>query len=305
VGDIFAYTAFGLSIRSEIELPELFPNQSEVAPEVVIAFGVVPTPEQPGTEFAVTEQGTFLFVSGVARYWIRYGRQILIDPEPGVPPRNVRLYLLGSAMGVLLHQRGLLPLHANAVEIGGKAYAFMGESGSGKSTLAAAFHDRGFRVIADDVCVVRFGSDGAAFACPGIPRLRLWEQALTATGRSSADFERSYSGEEDLRKFDVPVAREGAAGEALAMAGLFAVATGDACEIGRLTGLEAADLVFANTYRGRFVAEAGSAVDHWQSAIRLIQSTPIFRFQRRWGFASFDEQFEKLLQFVERIGAES
>ena len=181
----------------------------------------------------------------------------------------------------------------------------MGASGAGKSTLAAAFHDRGFRVIADDVCVVRFGGDGAAFACPGIPRLRLWEQALTATGRSPAAYERSYAGDEVLQKFDVPVARDDAAGEALPLAGLFILATGDDFEISRVSELQAAEAVFANTYRGKFVAMTGTAFDHWQSAIRLIRSTPILRVQRRWGFAEFDDQVAKLLSFVERIGVES
>ena len=82
--------------------------------------------------------------------------EIVAEPRQGVPDSNVRLFLLGSAMGALLHQRGLLPLHTNAVEVGGRAFAFMGKSGAGKSTLAAWFHDRGFRIVADDVCVVGF-----------------------------------------------------------------------------------------------------------------------------------------------------
>ncbi|MCF2514333.1 hypothetical protein LVY65_04535 [Sphingomonas sp. G124] len=298
MGKQIAYSAFGLAIRSDIELPELFPSQSDAVADVVIALGAVPAPERPDTDVVVNGEGVFLYISGVARYWIRDGLRILIEPEPGVPQRNVRLFLLGSAMGVLLLQRGHLPLHANAVEIEGKAFAFMGGSGSGKSTLAASLHDRGHRVIADDVCVVRFGNNDAVFACPGIPRLRLWERALNATGRDPAVYERSYAGDAAIRKFDVPVANEMAAGEALPLAGLFILATGDEFEISRLSGLEAAELVYANTYRGKFVALTGTATDHWRSAIRLINSTPIFRFERRWGFDEFDEQLSKLLRYV-------
>ena len=64
-------------------------------------------------------------------------------------------------MGAALHQRGILPLHANAVEIDHRAVAFMGASGAGKSTLAAWFHDQGYPILADDVCVIR-ADDGAA-----------------------------------------------------------------------------------------------------------------------------------------------
>ena len=57
--------------------------------------------------------------------WTKYRG---IDPEndftaPGASSRNVRVFLLGSAFGALLHQRGLLPLHANAVEVDGRAVA--------------------------------------------------------------------------------------------------------------------------------------------------------------------------------------
>jgi len=40
-----------------------------------------------------------LTVPDVGRYLIQEGRDISIEVEPGVPERNVRLYLLGSAMG--------------------------------------------------------------------------------------------------------------------------------------------------------------------------------------------------------------
>ena len=79
---------------------------------------------------------------------------------------------------MILHQRSLLPLHANAMVVEGRAIGFMGHPGAGKSTLAAWFHDRGFDVLADDVCVVTPGPDGRPLAHPGIPRLRLWREAL-------------------------------------------------------------------------------------------------------------------------------
>ena len=121
-----------------------------------------------------------------------------------MPERNVRLFLLGSAFGVLLHQRGLLPLHANAIEIDGRAVAFMGPSGAGKSTLAAWFHDRAFRVIADNVCAISRNSEGRRQAAPGLPRLRLWAEALELMGRSSHALNRSFVDDDD-EKFDVPM----------------------------------------------------------------------------------------------------
>ena len=298
----FGYSVFGLQIGSEIELPELLPTDLLGEPDVRIGLGSVPAMPTPDAGYSANGEGASLFIEGVARYWINGGSQIVVQPEPGVPMRNVRLFLLGSAMGLLVHQRGNLPLHANAVEIGDQAYAFMGRSGSGKSTLAAAFHDRGFRVIADDVCVVRFDDAGGAFACPGIPRLRLWEEALEASGRTASVFERSYSGDDSIRKYDVPVGLQDAVGEPIPLGGLFLLAEGDGVQLSPLHGLEAVDAIFANTYRGKYAAMAGTTRDHWDSSLKLVRTTPLFCFRRRFGFDGLDAQCAQLLQFIEGLG---
>ena len=154
---IHDYTVFGLKVRSELALPELAPDRTETPADVVIARGKIPGLKSAEAGLHVAGDALVLVVPEVARYAIRGGSSIVVEPETAdVPETNVRLFLLGSAFGALLHQRGLLPLHANAVEIDGSAVAFMGASGSGKSTLAMWLCDQGFRILADDVCVVRF-----------------------------------------------------------------------------------------------------------------------------------------------------
>ena len=112
-----------------------------------------------------------LTVDGVGRYLVRGGAEILVDAAGGAAERDVRLFLLGSALGILCHQRGLLPLHANAVVANGAAYAFAGHSGAGKSTLAAHFAQAGYEILCDDVCVISFDEAGQPLAWPGLPRL--------------------------------------------------------------------------------------------------------------------------------------
>jgi hypothetical protein len=226
-----------------------------------------------------------------------------VAPEPGAAARNVRLFLLGSAMGMLLHQRGLLPLHANAVEIDGKAVAFMGPSGIGKSTLAAWFHDRGHRVIADDVCVVRFDEEGHPWAEPGLPRLRLWRDALESSGRDQSQHERSYAGIDNFEKFDVPIHDRSASGR-IRLEACYLLSNAEQAAILPLTGVDAADAYFANTYRGHFVPPE-MMKSYWKNSLQLVRQTPLFEVRRVWSRELFDSQSEALCRHAESVIAAS
>ena len=298
---MFKYTLFGLNLHSAVPLPELPVAMPDSAPDMTIDHGDVPGEIEGDGRPQPIDGGAMFAIEGIARYAILGGTRIVIEPAPGAAERNIRLYLLGSAMGMLLHQRGLLPLHANAVEIDGKAVAFMGPSGAGKSTLAAWFHDRGYRVIADDVCVVRFDGEGQPNLSPGLQRLRLWKDAIEATGRETSRYDRSYVGDEDWDKFDVPLAQRSGAAEATPLAAIYLLATKQAFGISRLDGMMAADAVFANTYRGQYVAMAQSARTHWASCAKLIAGTPIFLAERQWGLPMLDVENSRILDHARDI----
>ena len=294
----FDYSVFGLHVRSDLELPELLAAPPGEQPEVTIRLGDVPAGVKPDDGLQSTEQGAVLTIDGIARYAIADGASIIVDREPDVPDANIRLYLLGSAMGVLLHQRGLLPLHANAVEIDGKAFAFMGASGSGKSTLAAWFHDHGFRIIADDVCAVRFDQQDRPIVTPGLPRLRLWKEALEGTGRQPSQFSRSYAGDETWDKYDVPLPHDRAVRTGIELAGVYLLGKGDDLAIHPLRDLKAAEAVFENTYRGAYLSSAGNAQSHWESCLLLVRQTPIFQLSRAWGLARVSHDMAHIVAHV-------
>ena len=293
----FDYRAFGLTIRSNLMLPELFEREASGDPDVRIRLeAFAEQTEESGLQ--AHGGALFLTIPEVARYRIESGTEIVVDPDPSAPERNVRLYLLGSAFGALLHQRGLLPLHANAVEIDGKAVAFMGESGAGKSTLAAWFHDNGYRIVADDVCVVGFSSDGEAVAYPGLPRLRLWDQALEASGRSAADFPQSYVADDSSKKFDVTVAQTKVVDVDLPVHSAYVLVRGEKFDIQSLKGVGAAEAVFAHTYRGGFVSAARNELGHWNAASRFVREVPLYRLVRPWSLRHLDDYSGAVLEHI-------
>lgn len=177
----YDYYAYALTIRAELPFPELLPcTHPFVSPDVTVEWGEVaptglPQPVVKKLTFQADTHDFWLFVPGVARFLVRSGRQIIIDPIPGSDEDSIRVFLLGSCLGALLMQRGLLLLHGNVIQVGEKAVVFAGVSGAGKSTLAGTFYQRGYTILADDICAVTENG----FIIPGYPQLKLWQDTAT------------------------------------------------------------------------------------------------------------------------------
>ena len=302
---LHAYSLFGLHLHSTIELPELHAVAPLAVSDVVISRGAVDIASGLSQLPQPVDDGFAIRVDDIATYAIRSGSSIMVDAAAGAAPRNVRLYLLGSAMGMLLHQRGILPLHANAVEIDGRAFVFMGASGAGKSTLAAWFNDRGHRVIADDVCALTFDQRGRPVTCPGLPRLRLWSEALTATGRLAKNFSRSYFGTDEWEKYDVPLSKQCIPSPTLLVGGIYWLERGAVTEVRRLTGIDALDALFSNTYRGSYLALAGHPTLHLQACAQLARDVPMFTASRRWGYDYFELEGALLAKHARALAVEN
>jgi hypothetical protein len=136
-------------------------------------------------------------IDAVGEYLVEHGTQITIAPNTARDDPAIRLFLLGSGLGFLCHQRGALPLHAASVVVDGTAICLAGASGSGKSTLTDAFARRGYAVLSDDVSPVAV--DGAApLVLPSLRRIRMWSDSLANAGWSQAETERCREG---LEKF--------------------------------------------------------------------------------------------------------
>lgn len=171
---LLRYSGYGLGIHSELELPDL-PAGGEQA-DVVIRFGrVIPLTRK------VTLREEFALNTLAGAFHIREGREIILDPRPGVDPALLRVVLMGRMMAFLLRQRGWLPLHASGIAIGNQAALFLGASGSGKSTTAAAFHAFGHEVITDDVGAVRVMGQRCLVRGAG-SRIRLLADSRTVFG---------------------------------------------------------------------------------------------------------------------------
>jgi hypothetical protein len=91
----------------------------------------------------------------------------------------------------LLAMSGRCVLHGSAVDIGGRAVAFVGASGQGKSTMAAMFCAAGATLVTDDVLPLEFEStaDGtdAVYCLRSGNEIRLREKSASLADRFGAD----------------------------------------------------------------------------------------------------------------------
>jgi hypothetical protein len=294
----YRYCAFGLNVSSQVPLTELSPaiSGSSAAADISIHFENLPErSESIGENHSIHVEGddVSLTVDRVARYRIRGGKDISIDPYPNASARNVRLFLLGSVFGVLCHQRGLLPLHANAIVVNGQAVVFAGQQGIGKSTLAAYYQSRGYGVLCDDVCVVSFDEGGRPLAWPGMSRLKLWRDAAETFGYDSRKLERVV---DELDKYNVPLMASVAKGPfpAARMYILSDQAAGAATEIVPLTGSTAVQAIMSNTYRNIYLQPMRLTRANFVQATLLAKSARIFAAPRRRGYDVFAQEAARL-----------
>lgn len=181
-----AYRVYGAAVRSPWRLPcpaARRPALAEVelstarGPLLPRALGA--TPERLDAEDwfhyrRLRDGGEYLRWAGLFEFLVAPdGRRIACHPLDGASRAAFHTYLLGQVLSFALLKRGIEPLHATAVVVGGRAAAFVGGCGQGKSSLGAAFLRAGHALLTDDLLVVR--SEGRrAVAYPGPPRIKLY-----------------------------------------------------------------------------------------------------------------------------------
>lgn len=288
-------------MRSQLPLPELPPwRGDDSSPDIVVRFGAVPSrlddvvSETPFLQIGAN--GTFLLsVHGVGAYHIS-GSEVVIAPKSTATDTELRLFLLGSALGFICHRRGLFPLHASSVLFDGKAIAFSGPSGSGKSTIGAALAKQGYPLLSDDVCVIDVHAGDGPVVRPAFPRLKLWQDSLDALGIDSNGLERNRPFQ---NKFHYQMAWV-VDGKPIPLAAIFfldAARTGSEQKIQRIERLaEIAGTLHEKVFRLAAAKALGQEQALLDAEIKIAQHVPMLRWCRSREFARLEEDIASLVR---------
>lgn len=270
----FVGQVYGLDIHSEFPIPEpVTPPTGESKGIIHIIRGETPATLPNGKACGAlceAEKNQFLLsVPKVGSYYVTPDR-IVVSPVAGADNETVRLFLFGSAIGALLHMRGVLALHASAIALpDGTAAAFCGVSTAGKSTLAAAFALRGYESLADDIVAIHLDSKGRPLIYPGVARAKLWGKTIEQLGLSkdhiSAEPVRpgmdKYFVPHPVHPFPLPISR------------LYELSPLGLSEpvIESISGKGRIEALITHTYRPRYLKALGCDVEHMH---RLMQIAP-------------------------------
>ncbi|MCX6397545.1 MAG: hypothetical protein NTV23_13750 [Propionibacteriales bacterium] len=297
------YSVYGLTFCSEIELTDLgepLPGPVQADVRIRIAPLAAPPADVPLLDHGLWRSGDTcgVAVPDVARYEVRAGSEIVVDPVAGADPAAVRLFLLGSMMGALMMQRDHLVLHGNAVRIGDACAVVVGRSGAGKSTLAAEFARRGLDVLSDDVVPV----DRTGMALTGYPRIKLWDDALERLGVDKDSLERIHTSHE---KFQLPVRRSRSEPVRLRWIYVLERHEGDALTLAPVHGALTFSLLHEHTYRNELVHGPGPMAQHLEQCARLVSAARVTRVCRPVATMTAEDTAEAILQDIARDSQES
>lgn len=299
--DEFRYTAFGLTLASTLPLPELMAGNGKVdiLIEVVRGESIAPQ-EHSQIQCAVASPNRVHLTWGtVGDLLIEEGYRITVVPAPNADEDALRLFIIGAGLGVLLHQRGLLVLHASGVAIGDRIIGFVGAKGWGKSTTAAALHQRGHALISDELLVVRFDDRDQPLVMPGSPQMRLWSDALVSTGGNPDSAIRVRSG---IDKFNVNAAN--IAVEALPFHSLYLLDIGEELTIQSMSSSEAFFGIIPHLYVCRFgtqFLQSSDVSSTFQKLTFLLKKITVKRLSRPWSLNQLPAISQRIEQDILQI----
>jgi hypothetical protein len=305
---MYFYSAFGIHIQSPIKFPELVPINKKSLIDVRILFEETSQhltnvlASVPGFQIAPNE--VLLFYQNIGRFWIKKGREIVVEAEKGLKTSDLRSYLLGSCMGTILMQRGYQALHGSAVNINGKAALFLGNQGAGKSTLAAYLSYLGNDLLTDDLCTLLFcGEYGPrestiisrqVHLIPSYPQLKLGENALKMINKTTSKLRKVNPIREkyalSVKKFKmtpVPISH------------IFLLNYGRKIKIEAMDPCRQIHTLMENTYRRRIFQGLFSKQEHFNRCAVLCSKVPVFKLTRPRDLSALGEVSLSLKMFMQ------
>jgi hypothetical protein len=235
----------------------------------------------------------FIFVTlDNVRFHYQVGKGLTVQLPEGadsLDETDFELFLWGTVFGAIAWLNGLVPLHASAVEVNGRAVAFTADSGGGKSTLAAGLARLGLPHVCDDTLVL--ATRGTITAMPDGKPLKLWDDALLLTGMAAERPIQSMPG-----KHYANAALK--AGGILPLTDLYFLERGESVEVEPITGARKLSMLPEALYRNFVHAARGDRSAHEQFLLGFCSQVRFWTLRRPFDSRTFSADLLKVKDII-------
>ncbi|MEO1672045.1 MAG: hypothetical protein AAFR77_14890 [Cyanobacteria bacterium J06631_2] len=279
------YSAYGLTIKSDLLLPELRSGNKEDTIDLYIKQGSIPLPKLQPTPiqrqgvtacFGGDAKRPYLHWSGVATFYVPSKNTLIVQPEKAdIEPELLNLYILSEALGLILYQQGYLLLHGSAIKVKGKVVVFAGAAGAGKSTTAAAFARLGYPILGDDMVAMKLAPGGKVMVYPGYPQVKVWSPTVQGLNLQGENLAVLFPGSKKQllrpRKFLT---------EPCVLAHCFILSSGDRLHLSPLKGQQALMSFMKYFPCPGQMLEGGAWENYNRQCLQLMKLIPLWQLQR-------------------------
>lgn len=288
-------------MESDFVLNGLLPSDGPTDVHIVEGEVAAKFP-RPADENSYWSEGkdSFAFrVKHLGAFWITNGNNITVQSGDMSTDEELSLFILGTCMGALLIQRGLIPIHGSALSIHNKQFIITGNSGAGKSTLTASINKLGYSFLADDISALQIKDDGEAWILPAFPKQKLCGDTAYKILGSLDGLER-IPGDRD--KYHVPGIGQFIT-QSKQLHALFELSTHSDTyvEIEEVKGAERLAIIMRNTYRFQLVEVKGIEAKHFQQCTEIAKQIRVYRLKRPARGFTVEEQIRKIMNELEKI----
>lgn len=205
----FCYRVHGLNINSQIRLPGILSKKSKSDVNIYIdSIGSIPDGNlceynlKDNFRLIDDQNITYILWKNKEICSISSDEIIINNKLKNVNGSFSEAIVLPIAIPVLLRKRGMLVLHANAVNMNGNSVIFIGSKGVGKSTISIALHKKGYNLLSDDISTVHFSGD-SLLVSSGFPTLKLWPQTIEYFGENPDELPKCSPNQEKRAYFNI------------------------------------------------------------------------------------------------------
>ena len=290
------YQAFGFIIESPYPIIQVEEANEEAVADIVIReTNLEEISDLPPYAHRVEENVISFNYTSAGLFRITNGNLIEFQPNDGCTNEMLSLFLMGSCMGAIFHQRNLLPIHGSCVTDGKKSIIISGDSGAGKSTLASEFLKRGWKLVTDDVSLVK-DITGIPIVQSSYPSQKLWKDSMTTYKTDDREYQTLYQ-MKDREKFGVSVKSSFYRGSIPLTLFVQLYASDEVTSVTPITGFDCIDRLVHNTYRDYFISQ-NRRNRYFQDCVNLSQKIKMVQAIREKNVPTQELLYDTITSFL-------